>query len=232
LSDKSLSPTAHEGAEALGLSVHSLPSVQDSTQAAAAVTGRWKMLAIVLVCSLPVLASYFAYYVVRPQGRAGYGELLDPVRPLPELTGTTLDGVVQPLASLKGQWLLLAVAGGACAQDCQQRLFLQRQLREMLGKDRERVDAVWLVSDPAAVDPTLRPGLQDATVLRVASASLAPWLVVPPGHAMGDYLFVIDPLGNAMMRFPALFDGPGAARAKRDLERLLRASAAWDPPGR
>jgi len=27
-------------------------------------------------------------------------------------------------------------------------------------------------------------------------------------------------------------DTAGAARAKRDLERLLRASASWDEPGR
>jgi hypothetical protein len=35
-----------------------------------------------------------------------------------------------------------------------------------------------------------------------------------------------------MMRFPANMDAPGAAKAKQDLERLLRASSSWDKPGR
>jgi hypothetical protein len=212
--------------------VHAMPSMQDTASLTPTMTGRWKMMAIMLVCSLPVLASYFAYYVVRPMGRAGFGELIDPVRVLPNQVGTTLDGVATALAALKGQWLLVSVAPASCPQECQRRLYLQRQLREMLGKDKERVDSVWLVSDQAPVDPGLRAGLQDAVVLRVNQATLQAWLVAAPGHALTDYLFVVDPLGNTMLRFPAQFDGPGAAKARRDLERLLRASASWDPPGR
>lgn len=226
-------PMSSHDSEPLGLIVHSLPSVQESAQERSVITGRWKMLAIMFVCSLPVLASYLAYYVVRPQGQAGYGELISPVRPVPEHTGVSLLGVSKPLPQLKGQWLLLAVAGGACPDECQRRLYLQRQLRGMLGKDKDRVDWVWLVSDQASVPEALRPGLQDAVVLRVAPQVLTQWLAVPPGRALTDYLFVVDPLGNAMMRFPAQLEGgAGAAKAKRDLERLLRASASWDSPGR
>ena len=35
-----------------------------------------------------------------------------------------------------------------------------------------------------------------------------------------------------MMRMPASLDKAEAGKAKRDLERLLRASASWDEPGR
>jgi hypothetical protein len=218
--------------EPLGLSVHSMPVLSESSVNTATYSGRWKMLAIMLVCSLPVMAAYFAYYVVRPQGRAGYGELIMPVRPVSDQTGTTLDGAYRPLSALKGQWLLVTVGAGACAQDCQQRLYLQRQLREMLGKDKERVDGVWLVNDQGLVTDSLRQLLGSATVLRVDPSILASWLVAPPGRALSDFLFVVDPMGNTMMRFPAQFDGAGAARARRDLERLLRASASWDAPGR
>lgn len=226
-------PASAGDGEPLGLIVHSLPSVQESAQERSVITGRWKMLAIMFVCSLPVFASYLAYYVVRPQGQAGYGELITPVRPVPERTGVSLEGATQSLPKLRGQWLLLAVAGGACPDECQRRLYLQRQLRGTLGKDKDRVDWVWLVSDQTPVPEALRPGLQDAVVLRVAPEVLTQWLAVAPGRAVTDYLFVVDPLGNTMMRFPALLDGgTGAAKAKRDLERLLRASASWDPPGR
>jgi hypothetical protein len=69
-------------------------------------------------------------------------------------------------------------------------------------------------------------------VLRVDQATLDSWLEVPPGGSVTKYLFVVDPMGNTMMRLPALFDGAGAAKARIDLQRLLRASASWDGPGR
>ena len=218
--------------EPLNLVVYSLPKPHETVAAAPAVTGRWKLLAIMLICSLPVIVSYLAYFVVRPQGRAGFGELIDPVRAVDALQGQGLDGAVRPLASLKGQWLLVSVGAGACAPDCQQRLFLQRQLRKTLGKDRDRVAWVWLVSDKAPVADSMRQALDDAVVLRVDQATLVRWLVAPPGQALSDFLYVVDPMGNTMMRFPAQFDSAGAAKARRDLDRLLRASVSWDPPGR
>jgi hypothetical protein len=211
--------------------VHSMPGTQEAALPIQ-ISGRWKMLAIMLVCSLPVIASYFAYYVVRPQVHAGYGELIEPVRAVPHQTGSTLEGVAKPLPGLKGHWLLVAVAGGACPEECQRRLFLMRQLRATLGHDKERVDWVWLISDQAPVDKALLQGMQDAVVLRVDPATLDQWLPAAPGHAQTQHLFVVDPLGNTMMRFPALFDPAGASKVRRDLDPLLRASASWDQQGR
>lgn len=194
-------------------------------------TGRVKMLLVLVICAAPVIASYFSYYVLRPQGHAGFGELVQQ-RPLPAVAATTLQGASIPLPSLKGQWLLVTVAGGACDAQCEQHLYLQRQLRESLGADKDRVDAVWLVSDAQPVRPALLPGLQQATVLRVPEAQLAQWLAAQPGHRLADHLYVVDPLGNWMMRFPADMDLASGSKARRDLERLLRASASWDRPGR
>jgi hypothetical protein len=136
------------------------------------------------------------------------------------------------LTSLKGQWLLVSVAGGACDAPCAEHLYLQRQLREGLGKDKDRLDWVWLVADDAAVPETLQPALKGATVLRVPPAELASWLAPANGQTLTQHLYVVDPIGNWMMRFPAGLDRATASRAKRDLERLLRASAFWDQAGR
>lgn len=190
------------------------------------------MLAVLLVCAAPVIASYFTYYVVRPEGRRNFGELIDPQRPLPAMTTQTLDGQPGELAALKGQWLLLSVAGGACNAGCEKNLYFQRQLREALGKEKERLDRVWLVTDAAAVPDALRPALASSTVLRVAPAGLAQWLEAAAGQRLQDHLYLVDPLGNWMMRFPADMDAAAAAKAKRDLERLLRASSSWDKEGR
>jgi hypothetical protein len=214
--------------------VHSLPLPQEAAVAdeQRTRTGRWKMLLVMLVCAAPVVASYFTYYVVRPEGRRNYGELIDPQRPIPSITGTTLEGKTVVLPSLQGQWLLVSVAGGASDAACEKHLYYQRQLREGLGKDRDRVDWVWLIPDAAPVRDALKPALHQATVLRVDPVQLAAWLAPAPGSQLADHLYMVDPMGHWMMRFPPTYDAASAAKVRKDLERLMRGSAGWDKPGR
>jgi hypothetical protein len=190
------------------------------------------MLGVLAICAAPVIASYFTYYVIRPEGRRNYGELIQPQRSVPDLTATALDGSSVSMNSLRGQWLLVSVAGGQCDAACQNHLYLQRQLRESLGKEKDRVDWIWLVDDAESPPQTLEPALQKATVLRVNATALESWLAPDAGRRLSEHLYVVDPMGNWMMRFPAAMDTAGAARAKRDLERLLRASSSWDQAGR
>lgn len=194
--------------------------------------GRFWLLLVWLVCAAPVVASYLTFYVFRPDRIKSFGELIEPQRAMPVLLTNDLDGKQDQLASLSGQWLLVSVAGGACNIQCQQHLYLQRQLRESMGRDKDRVDWVWLVDDLAAVPQTLLPALGNALVLRVDPAGLARWLTPGEGQMLSDHLYVVDPFGKWMMRFPAGLDVKNAAQAKRDLSRLLTASASWDRPGR
>jgi hypothetical protein len=232
----SSSPAAKPGAldQPLGLTVHSLPLPQEAALAdeQRTRTGRWKMLLVMLVCAAPVIGSYFTYYVVRPEGRRSYGELIEPQRPIPSIAGVDLAGKRVSLPSLQGQWLLVSVASGACDAGCERHLYLQRQLREALGKDKDRLDWVWLVPDGLAVRDALKPALQQATVLRVDAAQLAQWLAPARGQELADHLYVVDPLGHWMMRFPVTQDAAGASKIRKDLERLMRASAGWDQAGR
>ncbi|MES2939979.1 MAG: hypothetical protein V4864_20040 [Pseudomonadota bacterium] len=230
------SPPAAAGSleQPLGLTVHSLPAPQEAALAdeQRTRTGRLKMLMVMLVCAAPVIASYFTYYVVRPESRRAYGELIEPQKPLPAVTATDLDGKPVALASLQGQWLLVSVAGGACDPACEKHLYLQRQLREGLGKEKERMDWVWLVADNVPVRPQLLPAVKQAKVLRVDAQVLAQWLAPAQGHALAEHLYVVDPLGHWMMRFPPGAGTDTAPKLRRDLERLLRASSSWDKPGR
>jgi hypothetical protein len=216
--------------EPVGLTVHSLtPTLADDPRVR---HGRIKMLFVLLVCAAPVIASYFTYYVIRPQGGTQHGELIDPQRPQPSAASlplTDLRGAAVAPASLKGQWLFVVVAGGACDALCERQLYLQRQLRETLGKHKDRVDRLWLIDDQVPLRPELASALAGVTVLRVPRAALAQWLAAAPGQSLADHLHMVDPLGNYMMRFPAPSD---AGRIKRDLDRLMRGSASWDEPGR
>lgn len=213
------------------LSVHSLPAA-DQALAQRTRIGRIKMLLVWAVCAAPVVASYFMYYVVRPEGRTNHGDLIQPVQPMPEakdLPLRTLQGKAVNPSSLKGQWLLVSVGGGACDPTCEKDLYLQRQLRESLGRDKDRVDRVWLVTDEAPVREALLPAMQQATVLRVPPSDLSRWLKPDAGRELGQHLYLVDPRGDWMMRFPVDMD---FTKAKRDLTRLLKASEAWDEAGR
>jgi hypothetical protein len=219
------------GAQPLSFAVHSLPT-PDLALAQQQRPGRLKMLLVLLVCAAPVIASYFTYYVIRPQGRSNHGELIEPQRPLPTAAAlplTDLQGAAVDPATLHGQWLLVVVAGGACDALCERQLYLQRQLREALGRDKDRVDRVWLIDDAAPPRPELLTALQGATVLRAPREALTAWLQPAAGQPLGAHFYIVDPMGHWMMRMPAPSE---PARVKRDLGKLMRGSAGWDQAGR
>ena len=219
------------------MTVHGVagPDLRDPAASAGGRTtsGRLKMLLVLLVCAAPVVASYFTYFVIRPEGRSNYGTLIRPTRGLPDDLGLrTLDGAPVPSRSLHGQWLLVTVGPSACDTACDKRLFTQRQLREMLGRERDRVDKVWLITDNGPLSPALRAAIDapvPVTALRADAQAVARWLAPADGHTLQEHLYVVDPMGEWMMRMPS---EPEPVRVKRDLERVLRASAFWDTPGR
>lgn len=216
--------------EPLSLSVHSLP---DPALIAIPPSGRAKFVAIFLACSLPLLLAVFVFFVFKPVGQVGYGNLIHPARPVPSVTVTALDQQPFALDQLKGQWLLVSVGTSTCPNDCAQQLFIQKQMREMLNKDKDRVDRVWLLLDEGPIREEIKPLLTDTLVLRVSEAVVKDWL-------SGDLalqestaqLFVVDPQGYAMLRMPTPKTGKEASAAKSVLQKLLAASAVWDKPGR
>ncbi len=234
-------PNATRSDEPLAMTVHSVttPDLAEPAQAEPQRTknGRLKMLLVLLVCASPVIASYFTYFVIRPEGRTNYGELVLPTREMPAaLPLATLDGAPVVPASLRGQWLLVVVMPPVCDEACEKRLFMQRQLREMLGRDSERLDKLVLVADAPAVTPPLKPELRaaleaapTATVLRTPREALAQWLAPAAGEALDAHLYVVDPLGQWMMRMPRDAE---PQRVMRDLSKLMRASKGWDQAGR
>jgi len=210
------------------LTVHSLPQAGLAQKRA----GRWQMGLLVAVCAAPVIASYFSFYVIKYTGKPN-GELIDPPSEIPaQLDLRDLQGHAVNPASLKGQWVLTTVQEAACNKACEDKLFMQRQLREMLGKERDKVDKLWLVPDDAALNPKVLAALQrevPPTILRAPRAQIEAWLKPAPGKALADTLYLIDPQGRWMLR-----TRPDAApkAIKQDMDRLLKANAGWDRAGR
>lgn len=175
------------------------------------VVGRWKMLVVLLVCAAPVIASYYTYYVIRPEGRTNYGDLVEPSRNVAAIG----------LASLHGRWVMLVASPGACDAGCRERLYEIRQVRLTTGKDRDRVARVWAVADDTVPDPALLAQHEGLVLMRADVDALARQFPATPQTRVTDHIYLIDPLGNLMMRFPKDAD---PSRMKKDLAKLLRAS--------
>jgi cytochrome oxidase Cu insertion factor (SCO1/SenC/PrrC family) len=189
--------------------------------------GRWKLLAVLFVCAAPLIAAYLAYYVIKPTSRNNYGTLIDPrAFPIPAMASTTLDGRAETLDKYKGKWVLLKVGGGNCAQACQEQLFEMRQLRLMQGKEMDRIERVWLVTDDQPLDTIVIREFDGTHMLRAPGEAVRAWLPADAGTTEEEHIYVIDPLGNLMMSFPKDPDRPQARKKMyKDIAKLLKASA-------
>jgi cytochrome oxidase Cu insertion factor (SCO1/SenC/PrrC family) len=219
----------------LEMTVHDLPQSDLPDGASSPVgsrTNRWLVWLILAVCAAPVIASYTAYYVVRPQNKVVHGDLIQPTVSIPQVQVRDVKGQVRDLSSLKGQWLFMSVGGGACDAQCQERLYLQRQLIVSLGAEQDRVDWVWLINDDAPVDEKILPALKSAQVLRVPTSVLQAWLKPSEGKTLESSFYLVDPQGEWMERFFASSEREQILNVKKDLNRLLSASASWDRAGR
>lgn len=185
-------------------------------------TGRWKLFAVLAVCASPLIASYLTYYVIKPQGRTNYGALIDPrAHPAPAIGAVTLDGRPAALDALKGKWIMLQVSDADCPQACQKRLHDMRQLRLAQGKEMGRIERVWLITDDKPLETLLMREYDGTHMLRVRPDVLKGWLPAETGTTVADHIYMIDPLGNLMMRFPKDAD---PNKVKRDVAKLLKAS--------
>jgi len=180
---------------------------------------RWPLVWIAVASVAPFLLAYLTFYFWAPSGRMNYGELIEPVRPLPDVPLALSGGEPFRLKSLRGKWILLAVAPGACGEPCQRALYHLRQLRRAQGKNMERIERVWLITDDAPIDPALAQAFEGTYFVRGAGGDLVRASAL--AGAPAGTLFVIDPLGNPVLRYPPDAD---PSRILRDIVRLLKVS--------
>jgi hypothetical protein len=185
----------------------------------AMVGGRIRMLLIFLVCAAPVIASYVTFYFFRPDGRVNYGTLIEPAKPLPDASLTLLDGKPFRLSEFRGKWVLLTFDGGDCPGVCAEKLFKMRQVRTMQGKERERLERAWIITDQAQLSTQIIREHDGMKMLRAGTSPLVGEF--PADGERTDHIYLIDPLGNLVLRYP---DEPDIRGVANDLTRLLKAS--------
>ena len=169
---------------------------------------RVKLALIVAVFAAPIAASVIAYRFFPPERTSNYGELLLPPAQVPSLAGFP-----------RGRWTLIVADSGQCPASCVAKLFTIRQLRLAMGRDADRVERVFVVDDGRAPEPRALEPFPGTVVVSAPAGTSAS---APPGPSNDRaHIYLADPNGNVMMRWPA---EPDPKRIIRDLERLLKAS--------
>ncbi len=174
-------------------------------------SARLNLIAIAAVALLPLVGSYLLYWFWKPAAFVNYGELL--AAPLPELQAANA------LPQLKGKWAFLMVDSGSCDDWCRRKLYIMRQVRLTQGKDMDRIERVWLLEDADVPAAALVSEYAGTHLLQAPSDALLAKL--PATSSLRDHIYLVDPLGNLVLRYPRDAD---PSRIKKDLSRLLRAS--------
>jgi hypothetical protein len=187
------------------------------------------LIAVLLVSLAPVVFALLAYYVpslgLRPGTRTHYGLLIEPQRPIPgDLALRDAQGRPYDLNQLKGQWLLISAGPGACPESCVRGLFVLRNSHASQGKAVDRLERVWFITDDAPAAPVVEEAYAGTHVLRADPARLADWLApgaANPAAELARGLWIVDPLGHLMMRFP---DAQQPEAVRDDIRALLKNS--------
>ena len=169
--------------------------------------GRWKLALLAIFFALPVAASWLIWtFDLVPGVTGNYGTLLPP-KPVS----------LPANPALKGKWILVQFAGGDCRASCERKLYFMRQVRRAQGREVERVARLWFVSDAVPPRPELLAAIEGTVIAPAAGRT-----DFPAESSPEDHIYLVDPLGNLMMRFPP---DPDPARVIKDIQRLLRSSS-------
>jgi len=212
---------------------------------------RIKLLGLFAIVFVPMAAAtsmYFGGWGV-PTGSTNQGELIWPPINISELQATDSQG--QPLAQhfsldepgarplkwdllsaeadkeeSESKWVLLVTGDKDCSEACQQALYTVRQVNIALGKEAERVTRVFVSNQGANALPNdiaeQHPRLSLATT---AAGSLQQFIAAGAsngGETLDTWnIWVVDPLGNVILRYEA---GRHGKDILKDMKRLLKLS--------
>lgn len=184
-----------------------------------AVKSRRTLLVLAALFFVPLAASFILYYSGwRPAGGSNNGELLDPVRQLPPGTESVLDGLTPEARN----WALIYVGDGRCDEDCRRSLVFARQTRLSLNKEMTRVNRAFFATRNCCDLAYIDAEHQGLKVRDAGDAeSLDGLLAVFPQDDRQHYLFIVDPLGNIVMRYDTRKE---PRKLLDDMKKLLKLS--------
>jgi len=158
---------------------------------------------------LPLALAFWVYYGTdwRPVKTVNHGELIQPARPLPDYPGL-------PAALFHDKWTLVYIGDGQCDDACRNALVVMRQTRLSLNQEMTRVERVFLATAHCCENEYLQ---REHAGLKIFAAPTD----LTPFQLTKDSLFIVDPLGNLMMRYDTRQNPRGLLQ---DLKKLLTLS--------
>jgi len=179
--------------------------------------------ALAAVFVLPVLVSFWMYYgsMWRPASSTNHGELLQPARPLPRVDLRDAAGEFAPADVLWEKWALVYVGDGRCDEACRAALHFMRQTRLSLNQEMTRVARIFLATANCCDREFLEREHAGLVVLDASGPEAAELLSTFPAEGRAESLYVVDPLGNLVMRYDTRESPKGLLT---DLKKLLRLS--------
>lgn len=178
----------------------------------------WELIAILVIAAAPIVLGTGTFWYWRTAGQTNYGELIAP-RQI-DLQGTALDQQPIGLSEYRGKWRYLVFDSAACDETCRRKLLYTRQIRAAVGRDQDRVERFWIIDgDGISAEPDREHAslYAQAHVVRVHRAEDAD-RIAPAAERRG-FIYLVDPYGNLMMRYPS---DPDPLRMIKDLQRLLK----------
>ena len=178
-----------------------------------------KLLIIIVMLCAPVAISYFLFFSgIRPAS-VNYGALME-VTPLQGSALNQADETIFRIRQLRGKWVLLSVGSSTCDEKCNKSLYFMRQVRTMQNAEKSRIERVWLIDDgEPPQNLQLAEDYKGMFFINAKDSKLLEEL--PAVESVRDHIYMIDPLGNLMMRFPK---DPDPIQMAKDIKRLLKIS--------
>lgn len=175
------------------------------------------LLLLALMCS-PVVISYTLYFLEFKPKSTHYGDLLPIVKVSGKGTNVVSNTILR-MKDLHGKWVLVTVNSGHCDAHCKEKLFFMRQVRLVQGKEKHRIERLWLINDDVAPDPELLKEFEGTFFVNAKDSEILSF--IENSETQTKHIYLIDPIGNLMMRFPEEING---TKMGHDLKRLLHVS--------
>jgi len=181
-------------------------------------SNRRKLILLLLLLLLPVVISYTLFFTGYRPGSINYGEILD-VQKLSGSGVTQKTNIILRIKDLHGKWVMLTIDSGQCDEACQSKLYYMRQVRTMQNKEMHRIERLWLVDDNVPVEDELWNEYDGTIIVNARASELLD--LIPTREIQRNHIYLIDPLGNLMMRFPENLE---PKKMSEDIKRLLHVS--------
>lgn len=200
-----------------------------SNSAVKAKANRRILLILLFLFVFPAIISFVMYATGwRPSITVNHGELVLPVRPVADREMQSIDGKSFNILDLRGKWSMIYFDSSSCPETCMSQLYFMRQTHLSVGKNFDRMQRVFILTDTTSVD-SLKSKLAEYEGMQVLSGDKTVMAGLHQDFGIdekaaepGKSIFLLDPQGNVMMRYKP---GSEPAGTRKDIERLLKYSS-------